>query len=54
MKPGANVSAIARQAGMAPAQLFDWRSKAMKSGAITPQRDGTVGNSVREAGFVIG
>ncbi|MGX9147931.1 transposase [Mesorhizobium sp. 128a] len=39
LKPGANVSAIARQAGMAPAQLFGWRSKAIKSGAVTPQRD---------------
>ncbi|MER8403056.1 transposase [Mesorhizobium sp. M1348] len=39
MKPGANVSAIARQAGMAPAQLFGWRSKAIKSGAVTPHRD---------------
>ncbi|MER8785428.1 transposase [Mesorhizobium sp. M1006] len=29
LKPGANVSAIARQAGMAPAQLFGWRSKAI-------------------------
>ncbi|WP_352773254.1 hypothetical protein [Mesorhizobium sp. M0684] len=24
---------------MAPAQLFGWRSKAIKSGAVTPQRD---------------
>ncbi|ESW89795.1 transposase [Mesorhizobium sp. M0663] len=39
LKPGANVSAIARQAGMAPAQLFGWRSKAIKSGAVTPHRD---------------
>ncbi|MER9451730.1 transposase [Mesorhizobium sp. M0254] len=39
LKPGANVSAIARQAGMAPAQLFGWRGKAIKSGAVTPQRD---------------
>ncbi|WP_352496115.1 MULTISPECIES: transposase [unclassified Mesorhizobium] len=38
LKPGANVSAIARQAGMAPAQLFGWRSKAIKSGAVTPHR----------------
>ena len=39
LKPGANVSAIARQAGMAPAQLFGWRRKAIKGGAVTPQRD---------------
>lgn len=39
LKPGANVSAIARQAGMAPARLFGWRRKAIKNGAVTPQRD---------------
>lgn len=27
--PGANVSAIAREAGMAPSQLFGWRRKAL-------------------------
>lgn len=27
---GANVSAIAREAGMAPSQLFGWRRKALK------------------------
>ncbi|WP_353042363.1 transposase [Mesorhizobium sp. M1217] len=36
LKPGANVSAIAREAGVATSQF------------------GTVRNSVREAGFVIG
>ncbi|AZN98005.1 MAG: hypothetical protein EOQ42_22590 [Mesorhizobium sp.] len=39
MAPGANVSAIARQAGLATSQLFGWRRKAIKSGAVTPQRD---------------
>ncbi|WP_353824972.1 transposase [Mesorhizobium sp.] len=39
LKPGANVSAIARQAGLARSQLFGWRHKAMKSGAVRPQRD---------------
>lgn len=39
LKPGANVSAIARQAGLASSQLFGWRRKAIKSGAVTPQRD---------------
>lgn len=34
LKPGANVSAIARQAGMAPAQLFGWRRKAMQAGVV--------------------
>ena len=34
LKPGANVSAIARQAGIAPAQLFGWRRKAMQAGVV--------------------
>jgi transposase len=34
VKPGANVSAIARQAGIAPAQLFGWRRKAMQAGVV--------------------
>ena len=39
LKPGANVSAIAREAGLATSQLFGWRRKAIKSGAVTPQKD---------------
>ncbi|MER8537625.1 transposase [Mesorhizobium sp. M1005] len=39
LKPGANVSAIAREAGLATSQLFGWRRKAIESGAVTPQRD---------------
>jgi transposase len=34
LKPGANVSAIARQAGIAPAQLFGWRRKALQAGVV--------------------
>ena len=34
LKPGANVSAIARQAGIAPAQLFGWRRKALQTGVV--------------------
>jgi transposase len=34
LKPGANVSAIARQAGIAPAQLFGWRRKALQIGVV--------------------
>src|SRR5215207_3562469 len=34
LKPGTNVSAIARQAGIAPAQLFGWRRKAMQAGVV--------------------
>src|SRR4051794_8674133 len=37
LKPGANVSAIARAAGIAPAQLFCWRRKAVKDAIV--QRD---------------
>src|SRR4051812_13443514 len=34
LKPDANVSAIARQAGIAPAQLFNWRRKALETGVV--------------------
>jgi transposase len=34
LKPEANVSAIARQAGISPAQLFGWRRKAMQTGVV--------------------
>ncbi|WFU45364.1 transposase [Bradyrhizobium sp. CB82] len=34
LQPGANVSAIARRAGMASSQLFGWRRKAIRSGAV--------------------
>ncbi|MCL4864216.1 MAG: transposase, partial [Caldilineaceae bacterium] len=40
LKPGANVSVIARAAGLSPSQLFGWRRKAMRSGAVTPRADG--------------
>jgi transposase len=39
LKPGANVSAIARESGIAPAQLFGWRRKALKSGTVKCQAD---------------
>src|SRR3982751_4108206 len=45
LKPGANVSAIARQAGISPAQLFGWRRKAMQAGVVqcnAPERLGFV------------
>ena len=32
--PGANVSAIARAAGLDPSQLYGWRRKALASGAV--------------------
>jgi transposase len=37
LEPGTNVSAIAREAGIAPAQLFEWRRKALKSGVVKPR-----------------
>jgi transposase len=46
LKPGANVSAIARQAGISPAQPFGWRRKALKIGAV--RRD----TSEQPIGFV--
>lgn len=39
LAPGANVSAIAREAGMAPSQLFGWRRKALQGGAVNRRRD---------------
>lgn len=36
LAPGANVSAIARQAGISPAQLFGWRRQAIHSGTVRP------------------
>jgi transposase len=35
MTPGANVSAVARAHGVSPQQVFAWRRKAIRSGAIT-------------------
>jgi transposase len=34
MLPGANVSAVARAHGLNPQQLFAWRRKAIRSGAV--------------------
>ncbi len=39
LAPGANVSAIAREAGIAPSQLFGWRRKVLKGGAVNRRRD---------------
>jgi transposase len=40
MTPGANVSAVARAHGLSPQQVFAWRRKAIRCGAITilPER----------------
>lgn len=39
--PGANVSAIAREAGMAPSQLFGWRCKALGKDLPASEDDGS-------------
>ena len=39
LAPGTNVSAIAREAGIAPSQLFGWRRKALKGGAVKRCQD---------------
>ena len=39
LQAGANVSAIARQAGMSPSQLFGWRRTANRSGVVEPRAD---------------
>jgi transposase len=39
LQPGANVSAIARQAGLAPSQLFAWRRKAIRNEVVRPRAD---------------
>jgi transposase len=40
LTPGANVSAVARAHGLSPQQVFAWRRKAIRSGAIAilPER----------------
>jgi transposase len=37
--PGANVSAVARAAGVDPSQLYGWRRKALASGAVATLPD---------------
>jgi transposase len=39
LQPGANVSAIARQAGLAPSQLFGWRRKASRGEFLRTRPD---------------
>ena len=33
------MSAIAREAGLSPSQLFGWRRKAVRSGAVRPREE---------------
>lgn len=42
LDPDANVSAIARRNGVAPAQLFGWRRQALASGAVRPKDEAPV------------
>ena len=37
LEPGVNVSAIARSAGVHPAQLFAWKRQALREGAVGPR-----------------
>jgi transposase len=39
LAPGANISAVARAHDVTPQQLFAWRRRAMRSGAITIAAD---------------
>ena len=36
LAPGANISAVAREMGISPAQLFGWRREAMRKGTTMP------------------
>lgn len=44
--PDTNISAVARDVGVAPSQLFDWRRKALRDGTVkketTPTKIATV------------
>ena len=35
LEPGVNVSAVARQMGVSPSQLFGWRRQALAKGTVT-------------------
>ncbi|MBD1546032.1 transposase [Labrenzia aggregata] len=58
LEPGANVSAIAREAGLSPSQLFGWRRKAVRSGAVRPREEanqlGTASRTWKLLSSVIG
>ena len=41
-EPGANVSALAREIGILPAQLFGWRAEAIKSGEVERRDEAAV------------
>lgn len=46
-EPGANVSALAREIGISPSQLFGWRTQAFKRGEAERQEDAAVPVSPR-------
>jgi transposase len=56
MLPGANVSAVARSHGLNPQQLFSWRRKAMRTGAVArlPGRPESGGQSFASVELVAG
>lgn len=49
LEPGANVSALARETGILPSQLFGWRSEAADKGKVK-----RVGRSATDTGTVDG
>lgn len=44
--PGVNVSAVARQMGISPAQLFGWRRLALAKGSASPKTDEDVSTDI--------
>jgi transposase len=45
--PDANISAVARDVGVAPSQLFDWRRKALRDGTVKKETTPTKLAAVR-------
>jgi transposase len=42
LEPGTNVSALAREIGISPSQLFGWRTEAIKSGEVERRDEAAV------------
>ncbi|WP_332717534.1 transposase [Pelagibacterium nitratireducens] len=54
LEPGANVSALAREIGISPSQLFGWRTEAFKRGEVAKRDDdaGVVAAARSERGMI--
>ena len=48
LEPGANVSALAREIGILPSQLFGWRSEAAEKGRIKRVSKGATGTGTAD------